>query len=578
MNQALQVVRAQPPQFLASLCDAALSVDVVCDGDAVRATIIDRRVDVRDAFTSLDASRATALASDAWSLGFRAVISAHRLAQESQFANIGSTLVTEIEHRFTEYVTKQQESIGETLRGYFDPRDGKVTLRLEAFLKNDGELSRTLATYLAPETGALAKTLAREVGDQSPLLRKLSATDAEGVVTMIERALQSTLQQNQASLTRALDPLAPDGAVARLMAELRREMSKADKDQSEKLAAVTKALDANDENSLLSRLLRESQTASRSVMHSMNPDVPGSALAVLKSSLTTVLEGYGKRQDEAFQAFDDRQLKIEQGVREAVARLDERRKSDSRTTRGGIAFEEAVAVFAHAAAVGAPIVVEAVGKSVGRGPSCKVGDVVMRYSAESIYARSALVIEAKRDASYGVARALEELAVARTNRDATAGLFVMARSHAPAGFGGLRRFGDDILVAWDPEDPSTDPYLDAAIILGLALAARGSRTEHTGEIDALADIEHRITQELDRHEKMQKLTERIRKDAEAISEHIKTSDGKLSVLLKKARSTLKALNVERNDLVEERQNPVGLPPGAIDRARLALGTGDDTED
>ena len=35
------------------------------------------------------------------------------------------------------------------------------------------------------------------------------------------------------------------------------------------------------------------------------------------------------------------------------------------------------------------------------------------------------------------------------------------------------RFGSNVLVAWDETDVAADPYLHAAILLGLGLATRG---------------------------------------------------------------------------------------------------------
>jgi hypothetical protein len=47
--------------------------------------------------------------------------------------------------------------------------------------------------------------------------------------------------------------------------------------------------------------------------------------------------------------------------------------------------------------------------TAGAKPSCKKGDQVLRFTAESAYSGGALVVEAKRDSSYAVRMALEEL-------------------------------------------------------------------------------------------------------------------------------------------------------------------------
>jgi hypothetical protein len=79
----------------------------------------------------------------------------------------------------------------------------------------------------------------------------------------------------------------------------------------------------------------------------------------------------------------------------------------------------------------------------------------------------------------------------------------MAKSHAPDGFPRFGRYGSNVLAIWDDTDTSTDPYLHAAVLLGLGLATRGKRARNQGDIEALRDIEGRIEDELRRLEKME---------------------------------------------------------------------------
>ncbi len=80
-----------------------------------------------------------------------------------------------------------------------------------------------MARFLAPEHGALAQTLARELGENSVLLKRLSPTDSEGVVFLLEAKLREALAESQVEVARALDPIAEDGAVARFLRALREE-------------------------------------------------------------------------------------------------------------------------------------------------------------------------------------------------------------------------------------------------------------------------------------------------------------------------------------------------------------------
>jgi hypothetical protein len=549
---------------------APLTVLVDVETDAVEAHIRDHRADALSVFTPLNEAQRTGLVTDAWSIGLRALTNAYKQAEESRLTDIGKTLKEDVEKQLGAYIEKQQSTFVQVLARYFDPRDGQVVARLEGFLRDEGDLAKTMERFLAPEHGELAQTLARELGENSPLLRRLSPTDSEGVLFLLEAKLREALAENQIEVARALDPVAEDGAVARFLRALRQELEKADNDRGKQLALATKALDANDENSLLSRLMRETAAAKNAFVAAMNPELPSSPMAVLKSTLSTLLQEHAKSQQEAMELMQERQTKFEQVVRESLVRLEERKRGDAKSIRGGFSYEDAVVRFVQRAVQGAPIEVNTTANTVGAKPNCKKGDQVLRFTAESIYAGGALVVEAKHDASYTVADALEELELARGNRTAGAGVFVMARSHAVAGFPNFARYGNDILVVWDEEDEGTDPYLHAAVLLGLALASRQRRPDDAGDIEALADIEHRIQKELDRLDKMRKLVESIRGDAEKLGEEVRKSTNAFDLLLRKAKSTLKGLNVELTEAEDARSAPVMLPAGSLTLARDAL--------
>src|SRR5262249_31177567 len=142
---------------------------------------------------------------------------------------------------------------------------------------------------------------------------------------------------------------------------------------------------------------------------------------------------------------DARQTQFENEVREALARIETRRTQDQKSFRGGLDFEEAVISFVRAATRGAPCTFDITSTTAGPG-SCKKGDAVLRFTSESAFAGIGVVFEAKHAAGYTVQRALGELDAARRNRDAGAGVFVMARSHASEVFPRFARFGSNVVV------------------------------------------------------------------------------------------------------------------------------------
>ena len=170
-----------------------------------------------------------------------------------------------------------------------------------------------------------------------------------------------------------------------------------------------------------------------------------------------------------------------------------------------------------------------------------------------------MVFEAKQDWTYTVQRALDELDAARKNRDAAAGVFVMARSHAGESFPRFARFGSNVLVTWDDQDSATDAYLHAAIFLWMALVMRNRTMGDAGDIAALRDVESRIETEISRLDRMEKHSDAIRKNVDGISDEIRKAQRALDILLSKARSTLHALNIELCDEESERASPIMMP-------------------
>lgn len=191
----------------------------------------------------------------------RALSNAHAQAQESRLQDVGAALASDIDRQLRVHVESQQQTITTVLSRFFDPKDGQVSQRLAAFVDDQGVLARLLDKYLGPQNSVLAQELARQVGDSSPLFKKLSPTDSEGLVKILETQLRAVMADGHAEIVRALDPLAEDGAVARFLWSLRDELKGADEDRAKQLSTALAALNANDENSLINRLVRQSSQA-----------------------------------------------------------------------------------------------------------------------------------------------------------------------------------------------------------------------------------------------------------------------------------------------------------------------------
>src|SRR5947209_181755 len=326
-------------------CPQTLQVTVVFTSEEVSADLQDRRPDSIALFEELDEAARDQIALDAWTIGLRALANAHAAAQESKLKDIGASLLADIDRQLRVHVDEQHQKIGDVLARFFDPNDGQVSQRLAAFVDDQGVLARLLERYLGPQNSILAEALAKQVGETSPLFKKLSPTESTGLVKVLEVQLRAVMGESHAELVRALDPLAEDGAVARFLKSLRDELKGAEEDRQKQLSSALAALDANDEGSLLSRLVRETHHARQEVLAAVNPDAPSSPMAILKSSLTRLLQEQASTQLDLAKRQEERQSRFEKEVREALARIETKRTQDQKTTRGGLDFEEAVLSF-----------------------------------------------------------------------------------------------------------------------------------------------------------------------------------------------------------------------------------------
>lgn len=523
--------------------------------DVLDVAIHDELPESVDVFTTLDARARDRLAADAWRIGLRAMSVAHAKAEEAKLNDVGRTLLADVEHQLDQHLAAQQRGLAEALRQYFDPSHGRLAERLDAAVGDRGALASVLEKFVGP-TSVLAQTLAKNVGAESAIFKRLSPTDSEGLVKVIETKLGDVLARGQRDLASALDPLVPDGALAKLLRQLRDEVTTAGRGQAEQLQAAMAALDANDEHSAISRLMRETTQARRELLAALNPRDPASPLGAIEATVRALFEGQATSQTKFQEEVRQRQEHFDKEVREALARLDTRRAKDARAPEGGRGFEDAVGEFIAERLRNAPIVLDAVGAAGGKRGAGKVGDFVLRHTADGAFAGAALVVEAKHDASFTVAKALTELDEARTNRGASAGLFVMATSHAKATFPRFARHGQNVLVCWDPEDPATDAWLEAALTLGLYLVAR-TKTADTGDVRAMVDVEHRITAELERIDRLEKFNKKIEDGSEGIAGELRKARKELTVLVGKAKSTLRALDVALDE-AEERMSPLAI--------------------
>ncbi len=548
------------------MTNQSIEAQVTVSETAVNVALRDLRPEAITSFGALNAIQQGHLAHEAWLIGYRAVTSAHRLAEEARLSDVKKTLMEDLDVQLRAHAERQTERMQAELSRYFDPESGQLGERLRQLTGDGGTLPTLLDRHLGPQNSILVETLVKHVGEQSPLFKKLSPTDSEGLLQLMSERLQQAMELQNNAFQKALDPQCEGGAIGRFFVGLRDELKRAEGDQAEQLKLALAALDTTKEDSLLNQLRRDTQMAREQLLQAINPAAEGSPLAIIRTSLEERLEHHAKSQQQQLEEAQKANLELHRGLREAVQRIELRRNEELTSCRGGRVFEEALLDFVQQTIGSNGYIVEGTGSNVGNILNCKTGDAVVQYPVDHVFCDERVVLEAKQDKSYTVSAALLELEKARANRGARVGIFVMAKSHAAPGFPTFSRYGQDVLVTWDAENPITDPYLQGALMVGLALAIRHRTAAAEGDLQALQGIEQRIAKEVERLQEIQEAAEKIRKQVDAIDKLATTGGQKLQKLLRDAKNTLLALKVELREEEDERASPIVLSIPANDAA------------
>jgi hypothetical protein len=388
-------------------------------------------------------------------LGVLALRMANGQLDVGSLREAGQALVAEVRELLSIRAAEMHERLSTTLTQYLDAKTGALPQRLQALVGTDGELERMLKAHVGADESVLGRSLAAQVGEASPIFKLLSPTDANGLRAQLATTIEQALSDQRKLILREFSLDQKDSALSRLFAEF--------------------SLD--DERSAVSRLSKLLSNASEQIGRNLTLDDEQSALSRLKRELQATIDRLG-RDNVEFQTQ----------VREALARLDTRKKEEARTTRHGLEFEARLGEVLAVEAQRFGDVYEAIGASPGLIKNCKVGDHLVELGIDSAAANARVVWEAKDKRGCSVRAALDEIEQARQNRQAQVGVFVFSSQSAPEGVAPLQRHGGDILVVWDSDDASSDLVVRAAYSLARALAVRERRAESNAQ-GAIAEVE-----------------------------------------------------------------------------------------
>ena len=453
----------------------------------------------------------------------------------------GERLLAGVQSQLNEHSSIVHERLNIVLKEYFDPTSGRFQERIDRLIQRDGELEQTLRRQIGRGDSELCRTLTAHVGNESPLLKLLSPKQSEGLLAAMRGTFDEQLTQQREQLLGQFSLDNREGALSRFITELNQQQGKMTDRLQHKMDEVISEFSLDQEDSALSRLVRNVDRAQRTITSEFSLDEETSALSRLKRMLESTNAAIHAHlsldnDDSALTRLKRELMRLlieqretnqqfQQEVKTAIHSMQARRQEADRSTRHGLDFEDALFQWLQRAAQDAGDVARHTGNSTGLIKNCKVGDCVLSLGPETAAPGTLIVVEAKERAGYDLAQARQEIETARKNRAAQIGLFVFSKKSSPEGIDPLSRYGPDVFVVWDSEDPSSDLFLRTGVTLCRALCVRDQRRAATPLADlsvfdqAILEIEKRGSGLGD----IEKWAQTIQKRSEDILQRVNTT-------------------------------------------------------
>lgn len=375
----------------------------------------------------------------------------------------GEHLIAQLTERLNGWRDRLEQGVTTSLSHYFDPHQGKFVERVERLVKADGDLASVMKLQVQTAEQSLTKVFEQFIGENSQLIRVLDPSGDNHLVGTLQRTLDGVVQGQNATILSQFSLENKEGALTRFLGELAEKHGDLHLALQGNLKEVIAEFSLDRPESALSRLVNRVETAQKSMTDELSLDNTNSAL----SRLQTMLQENHRQQIELAG-------KLAENLNVAIGQLQARREEADRSTRHGLEFEASVCEQVRVICTATGDVAQSVGASTGLIPNKKVGDAVITVGPDKAAAGARIVIEAKESGSYDLVATLAEADVARRNRGAGVCVFVHSEKTAQSGIPTFQRYGQDIVIRWNAEDPATDVWLKAAIMVANALSIRAA--------------------------------------------------------------------------------------------------------
>jgi hypothetical protein len=409
-------------------------------------------------------SQRTEFVATCLKIGVLSLRAARGVVDGDAIRSAGDHMIAQLTERLTGYRDLLEENLSGSLAHYFDPGSGLFSVRVENLVRDDGELARIIQSQVANVQQGLASTMDRFLGENSSFLQLLDPSEGNRLLEAMRHTVDEVLKSEKAVILAQFSLDNADSALSRLVRELTANHGNLASALGTQINDVVAEFSLDKPDSALSRLVGRVETAQKSISLEFSLDNADSALSRLRNEVQGQMQSLATAQN----SFHSEVVGL-------LSAMNSRKLAEGRSTSHGAVFEEAVGAQLRAIGVPAGDIVEDCGTTTGQIRNSKVGDFVVTLPPDSAAAGARIAVEAKESASYSVKSTLEEADLARRNRSAGVCLFVHSALTAPVGLEPLAKYGNDVLVIWNPEDPATDIVLKAGYLTAKALSVRAAQ-------------------------------------------------------------------------------------------------------
>src|SRR5207253_511966 len=139
-------------------------------------------------------------------------------------------------------------------------------------VKRDGELEQLLRAQVGTNDSELCKTLTAHIGEHSPLMKKLSPEQKDGLLATLSQIVERELKSQSERMIREFSLDNPDGVLCRLVKQLTEKDDRLGRNLKDKVDEVINELSLDDESSFFSRLQQSLDKTNKTIDKNLTLD------------------------------------------------------------------------------------------------------------------------------------------------------------------------------------------------------------------------------------------------------------------------------------------------------------------